>query len=174
MSKPKIYVDANAMTCLIKSKVKSNGFESEYADDVWYVDQILEAARAKEKEVEIFTSSISIAECTHVNDPAKEQIAQVHFRGLLESGKAGIMLINPITPILFYARDLRWNSAVKLSGADSIHVASALKFGCDELWTRDDKMTKNASNLAKLGIRICAPCETHLMPQRRRQLMFPV
>lgn len=84
------------------------------------------------------------------------------------------MLINPITPILFYTRDLRWNSAVKLSGADSIHVASALKFGCDELWTRDDKMTKNAANLAKLGIRICARCETQLMPQGRRQLKFSV
>lgn len=72
MSKPKIYIDANAMTCLIMSKVKSKGFESEYADDVWFVDQILEVARAKEKEVGVFTSSISIAECTHVNDPAKE------------------------------------------------------------------------------------------------------
>ena len=45
------------------------------------------------RDMEVFTSAHTIAECTHVNDPAKLEAAKPFFMGLLASGKSGIRLI---------------------------------------------------------------------------------
>src|SRR5213593_3953082 len=161
--KPKVYVESDPLIDLVKIKVgvppKSGGEK-----DVWFVERILEAARAG--ELEVFTSTLSIAECTHVSDPAKLDRAKPFFVGLLASGKSGIQLIQTTLSVVERARNLRWFNAVNLSGADSIHVASALHLRCDELLTGDGKILGLASTIEPMGLRVCHPSETGSLPEK--------
>ncbi len=164
--KSRVYVEAGPLIDLVKVRVgvpPQTGAEK----GVWYLERILEAARAD--ELELFTSTLSIAECTHVSDPAKLEKAKPFFVGLLASGKSGIRLIQTTLSVVERARDLRWFNAVSLSGADSIHVASALHLRCDELLTGDGKILDRASAIEPMGLRVCPPSETHLLPAKYLQ-----
>ena len=164
--KPRVYIESAPLIDLVKMKVGA-GVRDDQAGDVFYVEQALEAARAG--DLEIFTSTITIAECTHVNDAAKLEAAKPFFMGLLASGKSGFRLIQTTLSVVERARDLRWFSGVNLSGADSIHVASALHLRCDELWTGDGKMLKRADLLHPLGLRVCKPSLSSSVPAKYLQ-----
>ena len=56
-----------------------------------------------------------------------------------------------------------------LSGADSIHVASALHLRCDELLTGDGKILSRAIAIEPMGLRVCHPSETRLLPAKYLQ-----
>lgn len=164
-AKPRLYLDSAPIIDLVKVKV-GIGVDERDAD-VWHIQQMIRAAQAK--DVELYTSALSIAECTHVEDPKKLDEAKPFFMGLLASGKSGIILIQPTLNILERARDLRWIHGVNLGGADAIHVASAHYFKCDELITRDAKILKNATVLGKIGIRVCVGSQTDNLPPQYRQ-----
>ncbi|MEI6149140.1 MAG: PIN domain-containing protein [bacterium] len=169
--KPRIYIESAPFIDLVKSKV-GVGTEANRARAVFFVEQALEAARAG--DVEVFTSTLTIAECTHVNDPLKLEAAKPFFMGLLGSGKMGIRLIQTTSSVVERARDLRWFSGVALGGADSVHVASALHLRCDELWTGDGKMLAQADVLLPLGLRVCKPSLSSCIPEKYLQSQFPL
>lgn len=166
-SRPKIYLDAAPLIDLAKEKVGVPLKDSKLIADVWHVCQFLKAAL--DGKVDLFTSVLSIAECTHVEDENKLEEAKPIYMGLLASGKSGIRLVQPTLAIAEKARDLRWLSKVSLRGADAMHVASALRMGCDEMFTGDGKMLKNAPTLLKLGLRVCRPSDSALLPEEYRQ-----
>ena len=143
------------------------GLDSEREKSAWYVRQMIRAAQ--EEDINLYTSGLSIAECTHVKDQNKLEQARPFFIGLLTSGKGGIVLVQPTLNILERARDLRWIHGVSLRGADAIHVATALHFKCDELITLDTKIAKNGRILETLGIRVCHGSHTQSLPSRYRQ-----
>ncbi|MFZ2656072.1 MAG: PIN domain-containing protein [Victivallales bacterium] len=157
----KIYLDAAPIIDLVKIKVGID-LDEEEGKNVWYTDRILEAAR--KGDVELYTSILTIAECTHVKDKAKIESAKPFFMGLLASGKSGIRLIQPTLTIVESARDLRWIHKANLSGMDSIHIASALHFKCDEFLTTDRKVLKNSKTISKLNLKLYKPLETILLP----------
>ncbi len=78
-------------------------------------------------------------------------------------------LIQPTPFIATDARDLRWKHGIVLSGADYIHVASALAVKCLEFITTDNKILQSASKLKQLGTRPCTAAKTALLPDRYRQ-----
>ena len=171
--KKRVYLDANTLIDLVRFKVKAVTSDPTRADDVWYVEQLLEAARAS--EIDVFTSSMSIVECVSVKDPNKEAEAQDFFIGLLESGKSGIKLIQPTSAIQLKARDLRWRFGLTLKGLDSVHAATALFFKCDEFLTHDGAdFGKNEVKLAAMGLVVCAPSKTSALPAKRMQLVLPI
>ena len=170
--KKRVYLDANTLIDLVRFKVKAVTSDPTRADDVWYVEQLLEAARAA--EVDVFTTSLSIVECVSVKDPNKESAAQEFFIGLLESGKSGIKLIQPTSAIQLKARDLRWRFGLTLKGLDSLHAATALFFKCDEILTHDSGFQKNQEKLAAMGLVVCAPSKTSALPAKRMQLVLPI
>ncbi len=132
------------------------------------MDRLIQAA--KRQAIELFTSTLTIAECTHVNDPQKDKEAQRFFLGLLASGKSGFALVQPTVAIAQEARNLRWIHGLALKGADAIHVASALTMKCDELITTDAKgLLKRADALTSLNLRVCRPSGTKLLPSEFRQ-----
>jgi predicted nucleic acid-binding protein len=167
VSKRKVYLDSGVIIELVKHKVDSAKLQADRADHVWYVDALLEAAR--NNEVDVLTSSLSIVECVSVGDQQKEQSAREFFVGLLESGRSGIKLIQPTSSIQLKARDLRWLSGLSLKGFDSIHAASALFFRCDELLTLDTKFFSNSDKLQNMGLRVIDPAATTCLPDHRRQ-----
>jgi predicted nucleic acid-binding protein len=158
---PRLYIDSTPLIDLVKVKVGIKP-ESEAERAVFYVQRAVEAAVAK--DVEIYTSVLSVAECTHVGDPAKLEAAKPFFLGLLASGKSGIRLIQTTLSIVERSRDLRWVTGANLRGADAVHVASAVHLGCDEFWTGDDRILRSAVLLKPLGTHICRPSETRLLP----------
>ncbi len=169
--KPRIYIESAPLIDLVKSRVGVSGQEDR-ARVVFFVEQALEAAKAG--DVEVFSSALTIAECTHVNDPAKLEAAKPFFMGLLASGKSGIRLIQTTISVVERARDLRWFSGVALGGADAIHVASALHLRCDELWTGDGKMLARSATLRPLGLRVCQPQATSCLPAKYLQSQLPM
>ena len=102
--KPRIYIESAPFIDLVKSKVGVSG-KNDRTRDVFFVEQALEAARAG--DIEVFTSALTIAECTHVSDPAKLEAAKPFFMGLLASGKSGVRLIQTTFSVVERARDLR-------------------------------------------------------------------
>nr|WP_283254681.1 PIN domain-containing protein [Luteimonas galliterrae] len=131
------------------------------------MQQLLKASR--EGKIAIFTSSLSVAECTHVGDPAKLEKAKPLFLQLLTSGKGGISLIQPTLSLMEDARTLRWSHGIALKGFDSVHAATAIRFRCNEFLHRDGRFTTNASTFLAMGLRVCAPSDTQLLPDEYRQ-----
>lgn len=169
----RIYLDAAPLIDLAKERVGVKLPDNECQNDVWHLSQFLKAAM--DGRVELFTSVLSIAECTHVEDPKKLEAAKPIYMGLLASGKSGIRLVQPTLAIAEKARDLRWFSSVNLKGADALHVASALRMGCDEFLTGDGKIMKSGQTLAHMGLRVCRSSATQLLPPeyQQQELLLP-
>jgi len=163
----KVYIDACLFIDMAKYKaVMASGDENER--NVWLIKRFIKAA--KDNKIKVLTSSLSIAECTHIkgaDDPSDE--TKRFFDTLLASGKSGVDLVQPTRAIIRQARDLRWLHGIHLKGAlDAIHVATALYFGCGELLTTDKKIL-NKHELHELGLNVCKPEQTTLLPGRYRQ-----
>jgi len=137
--------------------------------NVWYCTKILEAAR--DRKVSVYTSIITVAECTHVGDGKSIPSDNVKrfYMGLLASGKSGIELISSTLTIIEQARSLRWNSGIALGGLDSIHLASALFTKCEEFITTDDRLLRNAAKIAELKIKVIQASDTRCLPSEYTQ-----
>ena len=156
---PRIYIDACPFIDMAKYEAKHSlahkpGEQALREKDVWYCKKILESARAQ--EVEVYTSMISIAECTTVQpgQPSPPQDSQTFFDALLASGNSGVKLVQLTYLITIRARSLKWDNQLNLKGMDAIHYATALRMECDEFWTTDGRVEilGNAANLGKMLI----------------------
>jgi predicted nucleic acid-binding protein len=158
---PRIYIDACPVIDLVKFRLQMHSADDRQKDS-WFMDRIIKAA--KQDKIKLFTSTLTIAECTHVQDQKKDKDAQPFFLGLLASGKSGFALVQPTVTIAENARNLRWLHGLALKGADAIHVSSALAMKCDEFITTDERLLKCAECLEKLNLHTCRPSETKLLP----------
>jgi predicted nucleic acid-binding protein len=158
-----IYSDANPIIEL--AKYSKGTHDPEREKDLDFLRRIL--AAANNKEIELFTSSISVAECVAAGNDWGPDV-QKFFTGTLTSGRM-FKLVQDSIFIAEQARNLRWNHDIRLSGADAIHVASAIDAQCTEFltWDTDIKKQKTAEKmnlLAKFGISVITPRETKLLP----------
>ena len=91
------------------------------------------------------------------------------IRAVLTSGKV-FSLAELTQTIAERARDLEWEDEINLKGADAVHVATALKTGCKELFTTDARgPLKNAQKISALGLRVIRPADTTILPNEYRQ-----
>ena len=166
MEKPRIYMDSCCFIDLAKVKIGKK-ISTDREHDVWCLQKMLEAAG--NEEVEVYTSTISIAECTHTEGIVIDEVKE-YFSKLLTSGQY-VLLVQPTVFIAEDARDLRWKHKVSLSGADGIHVASAIERKCNEYFTWEflSKNPENKTKIEKLGISIRRPAETLYLPSHYRQ-----
>ncbi|WAX94419.1 PIN domain-containing protein [Aminobacter sp. NyZ550] len=166
---PRVYVDACCFIDMVKTEVGAQ-IESDREHDVWHLKRLLEANR--DREVEIYTSTITIAECQHVGDEDVTEAVKARFSALLMSGQY-VRLVE-VTPFIAQdARDLRWVRNVALRGADSIHVASALDRRCGEFLStngRFARVDKYSGVLSNLGLNVRRARNTILLPSKYRQL----
>jgi predicted nucleic acid-binding protein len=154
-----IYSDANQIIEL--AKLGRGTHDPARALDLEYLQRLLQAAN--NKDISLYTSSISIAECVAAgNDIGKE--VQEFFIGVLTSGRM-FKLVQDSIFVAEQARDLRWDHGINLKGADAIHVASAVEAQCTEFLTWDTDITKpKVQLLSKLGIAVITPSQTKLLP----------
>jgi PIN domain len=111
----------------------------------------------------------TIAECTHVGDENITEEVRNLFVRFLSSGQY-VSLIEPDVLVAEDARDLRWKYGIALSGADALHVASALSMECNEFLTTDKKgPLNNASKIAALKMMVIKPSATGLLSDERRR-----
>ncbi len=163
MSSPRIYCDANPIIEL--AKLAKGTHEPRRERDLWFLKQMLRAA--ENGEIELYTSSISVAECVAAGDDCGPDV-QEFFIGVLTSGRM-FRLVQDSIFVAEHARDLRWNHNLRLKGADAIHVASALEAECEELisWDADMNNSRSIEKVAilqKLGIKVILPGQSSLLP----------
>jgi predicted nucleic acid-binding protein len=166
---PKIYIESCQFIDMAKHRanLKLHDDATEEAkrrSNVWYCDKLLEAARAG--QITIYTSFITIAECTGIQDGNAMPSDDVKrfYMALLSSGKSGVTLIQPTLGIMDRARSLRWNSGITIGGIDAIHVASAIQMKCEEILTTDRKFFTNADKLKDFALRVCQASDTKCLP----------
>jgi predicted nucleic acid-binding protein len=169
----KIYVDANVIIEAVRQRFKTPDKMRE--NDLWVFEKMLQAA--EEGELALFTSSVSIAECTHVDGDCDEA-TQDFFRSFLSAGTL-IKLVQDSVFVAEKARDLRWQHDIKLSGMDAIHVASALDAACKEMITfdcgiQDRKLSIESSKIRALGVAVILPSDSTLLPKKYRQGVLPL
>jgi predicted nucleic acid-binding protein len=167
-SVPRIYSDAGPITELARF-AKGTHLPAR-SGDIWMMQQVMKAAQ--NNEVELFTSSISVAECVAAGDDWDKEV-QEFFVGALTSGRM-FKLVQDTIFVAERARDLRWKDNIRLAGMDAIHVASALEARCTELLTFDTDMSKpkvaaKIAFLSNLGISVISPSQTQLLPISYRQ-----
>lgn len=182
-TKPLIYVDS---CCFIESVKHRRGLPlSGDADEIrireedcWYFRKLCDASR--DGAVQLVTSMLTIAECLHAGeDGSPSQQVRDLFVQFLTSGTV-VDLIEPDLFVAERARDLLWNDKILLSGADSLHVASALLGGCSEFLTLDGKIRKQKKfavaipQLVNIGLRVLRPSQTNKLPgEYRTDDLFP-
>jgi hypothetical protein len=144
-TKPRIYVDSCCFIEAVKHKrgilLSGDAAEKEIREkDCWFFRKLCDASR--DGMIQLVTSVLSVSECVHVEEggtPSKE--TQDLFVEFLTSGTV-VDLVEPDLFVAERARDLFWQDGILLSGADSLHVASALLDGCKEFLTLDGRIKR--------------------------------
>lgn len=165
----RVYLDSCCFIDMVKTKVGKK-LASDRELDVWHLKRLLEANR--DNEVQCFTSTFSIAECSHDGEGKVSEAVKSEFNRLLMSGQY-VRLVQMTPFIAQDARDLRWNHGLNVKGADAIHVASAVAMKCDEFISCNGKLErllKLKSGIAKLGLQIRRGKDTVCLPAKYRQL----
>ncbi len=104
-SRRAVYLDA---CCFIEAVKHDVGIPitTERQQDVWHYKQLMQAHR--DREIDVHTSVLSIAECSHADGDVSDSVKSI-FRRLLLSGQY-LTLVQPTPMIAESARDLRWVS----------------------------------------------------------------
>lgn len=179
---PRIYADACCFIEAVKYRrslplsVPAPGLADRELD-CWFFKRLCDASR--DGAITLVTSMLSIAECTHVDEPTgPSQATKDLLVEFLTSGSV-VDLVESDIFVMERSRNLLWNDGIKLSGADSIHVGTALLSECSEFLTLDDKLNRAKIAAAvplldKLGLKLLRPQKTTLLPNEyRTDDLFP-
>ena len=134
-------------------------------NDIWFLKQLLNAAL--DGETEILTSTLSIAECQHAKSDISDDVKSL-FKRFLTSGQY-VLLVQDSVLVAEKARNLRWVHGLSFSGADPIHLASAMELKCEEFLTFDNQLHARATELNDLALPIRFPHVTKCLPGEYRQ-----
>ena len=163
---PKLYMDSCCFIDAVKHKVGTPLNDEKRQRNVIYINGLLQAAL--DKKVAILTSTLTIAECLHIEprDVSVSDEVKALFRSILESGRI-VYLVDADYFVMQRARSLRWDHGLRLGGADGIHIASAKEKKCVEFITTDGKIVeKNDSSIFRsIGVEVVHPSKTNYLPQ---------
>lgn len=162
MRRPRIYIDSCYFIDAIKSRA---GFsvDPDRSRDLAYVKACLEAVRAG--DIEVITSTLTIAEVRRAEGAPDDNVKRL-IRSVLTSGRL-VKLAEVTQSVGEKARDLHWDHGINLSGADAIHVATAIITECKELLTIDRKKKSPhfyATEIAALGVKVIRAANTIVLP----------
>ena len=164
MRRPRIYIDSCYFIDAIKYRA---GFsvDPDRSNDLKYVRACLEAVRAG--DVEVITSTLTIAEVRRAEGTPDDDVKRL-IRSVLTSGRL-VKLAEVTQTVGEKARDLHWDYGINLSGADAVHVATAIITECKELMTLDARKKSPhvyAAEIAALGVRVIRAANTHVLPPK--------
>lgn len=167
----RVYFDNTVFVDVVKTGL-GKALADDRVADVWMAKRLMEAHR--DKEIQVLTSALTIAECTHGGDGDVSDRAQFLISKLLMSGDY-VHLIQMTPFVATAARDLRWKSGINLKGADGIHAASAIAEGCSEFLTGDGRFNRlhaHREAFEALGLRITMAKDSVTLPAKYRQMML--
>ena len=166
-AKPKVYMDSCCFIELALQAVGRNDADRE--NDLWFLKELLNAA--SDEEIEVLTSTLTIAECSHAKGDISDDVKSL-FKRFLTSGRY-VFLVQDSVLVAEKARNLRWVHSLVFGGADSVHIASAMELKCDEFLTWDNKPLASATALNDLALPVRFPRDTQCLPDRYRQQQLP-
>ena len=171
--KAAIYLDSCCFIDIVASAEKIITRDNR-TDAVWYYREMIKAA--KQGEIEIITSYLTVVECTHVKDSKDKKILTEEvkrlFNSIILSGKEGIQAIFPTHRIIELSRSLNWDHGVTCKAFDCIHIATALDKKCVEFITTDENSIDKGGNIQKikkLGMKIIQPHHTSVLSAKHHQ-----
>ncbi|MBU1156455.1 MAG: PIN domain-containing protein [Proteobacteria bacterium] len=170
----KIYFDSCCFIDMVKYQRNSDLIrEPGRKQDIWFMGRLCDACLAG--DIEIYTSTLTIAECLHGGDGVIDEEVQELFIKFLTSGRV-VTTISADQFVAEYARDLRWVHGINLKGADGIHIASSMILNCAEFITTDAKITNEVSKFGRAiealhgaGVKVVRASETQYLPDKYRQ-----
>ena len=151
-----IYADSSCFIDVVKFDTSAK-LSNERHQEVWHFKKLLQAHR--DREITVYTSTLTIAEATHIGETPVPIIIQRAFDALLTSGQY-CFLVQDTPFISMDVRNLRWKDSIALRGADSIHLASAIDRECVEFISLDRKFKRidaYSAQLASKGINVVTP-----------------
>ena len=119
----------------------------EHPDHAPRLDTIL-ADLSKDKQMFLHVSDLTELECLVLPLRQKNQPLLVKYRDWFES----VEVLSLGRDVFRRAAQLRADSA-GLKTPDAIHLATAQQYGCDELWTNDDRLNRIAPLLSRNVLR---------------------
>ncbi len=172
-NKQQAYMDSCCFIEYVKHKV-GIPLSTERDNEAWYIGQLLQASA--DRDIEIYTSTLTVAECTHAEGDISDEV-QDWFIRLLTSGKH-VILVEPDIFVAELARDLRWRHNIRLGGADGLHVASGIDRACVEFLTlegekKNNAILRNKGEIVKLGMTPRHPSDTTCLSEEYRQQVVP-
>lgn len=168
---PGVYLDACCFIEVVKFD-ENVALDKDRINEVWYIKRLLQAHR--DREINVYTSAISIAEATHVGQMPVPAEVQRKFDSLLTSGQY-VHLVQPTPFVCRDARNLRWRDGIALKGADTVHLASALDRDCAEFHSLDgrfDRVSQRSEEFKKKGLIVTQPSGTNALPGKYFQEGF--
>ena len=153
-----IYMDA----CCFIEVAKGQHGTPEHRRECDVCWQMLKASR--DGEIQVYTSTITIAEACHIGDNPPDEKTKAFFERLFLSGRDGVLLVEADPWIMQKARDLSWDHGIGKGAADRIHMASAIIQGCDEALTIDGRLAQRIGHSEFEGVRIVSPLNTTKLP----------
>lgn len=163
-----VYLDACCFIDVVKLDTNSK-LPEKAEQEVWYLKRLMQAHR--DREITLYTSTLSIAEAVHVGKSPVPEPVQNRFEALLTSGQY-VHLIQTTPFICMDARNLRWVDQITLRGADSLHLASAIDRRCVEFLTMDgrfERIQQWNAQLKSKGITASLPSKTKALPGKYLQ-----
>lgn len=176
--KPKIYIDSCCIISLATYKFTGQHEKGRQSEND-YLEKLLRAA--EDGHVELVTSTLTLAECQYIvkkDTRIYSEEVQRLFDSILLSGR----LFTHVSSDVFMsikARNLLLQHKLEgVKGADSIHLASAVKMGCKEFITLDGDgkstgLLKKAEDIKKMGLAVIKPSSTSLLPDEYLQETLP-
>jgi predicted nucleic acid-binding protein len=173
VNKDRVYMDSCCFIDMAKIDLSvTDIYDQSRIDDVWYMRRLCDAAY--DGEIEIITSTLTIAECLHdgnghIGDKAKDL-----FEKFLTSNRVAQTIAAEYS-VCVEARDLFWKHGILLSGADAIHLASAIVMNCKEFITTDNhfktsKFKRAIKPIQKTkGLKISKAKDTTMLPTKYMQ-----
>jgi len=151
LNNPKIYFDSCCFIDIVAfdAKVKTHD-NRDYC--VQCYKSLLRSAQSE--NIVVFTSFLSIVECTHIKNIQSKKVLTDEVKRLFDSimlsGMGGVTLIMPSSKIIERARQLNWDYNITCKPYDQIHIASAIESNCSEFITTDIKSIDRDGNIERL------------------------
>lgn len=161
--KPRLYFDSCTFIEIAKGRFGETLPAARKAE-VETAQRLLAASR--DGYIEIFTSTITIAEAVHTGTNPPPQDVKDYFSRLLLSGRDGVITVAPDPFIVELARDLSWDHGIGKGVADRIHVATALRTQCIELITIDGQLAKRLGKTKIETVRLIPATKTGQLPDQ--------
>ncbi len=121
----RLYLDANIFVYFVEANDEPGQAAA----------QAIQVCRAS--QIKIVTSGLTIAECLHrPYSQGQDNVANLYEELFMQSGS--IELISPDTDVFFLAA--RIGAEFNMRVPDAVHVATALFYGCDAIFTNDKRM----------------------------------